>query len=581
MGLPIEYRSICSIKLSIVEYLGGSMEFNHYFSNDELATIIKQWSQAYPNLIQVSEIGNTHEGRPIRLLTLTNIATGSDQEKPAIWIDANIHATEITGTTSAMYIVSHLLTGYGSDPQVTRQLDQSVYYIVPRVNPDGAEWAMAAIPRYVRSGVRPYPWDQKDEGLFSQDVNEDGKILQMRLEDPNGDWKVSSLDPRLMEKRNPDEYGGIYYRMFPEGLLEDYDGYVIKMAHPLEGLDFNRNFPFEWRTEGDQYGAGPYPTSEPETRALADFVTKHPNINIAITFHTSSRVILRPYSTKSDDDMNTDDLWVYKKIGEIGTKVTGYRCLSTFHDFMHHPKEITTGAFDDWMYDHHGVFTFTIELWDLPTAAGIKDRKLMEWWREHPHEEDLQILKWVDEHSASDAYLPWQPYDHPQLGKVELGGWNDMYTWRNPPLDFVETEVEKHYPFMLSLAEMLPHLSIHTLNVTRLGEDEFHLNLVVENSGFLPTFTSQQCKKRKSSRPVRVELELPTGAQLTNGKRREELGHLEGRSNKLDVSANFAESATDNRARLEWVIRAPIGTSLTLKILSERAGSISRTITLE
>jgi hypothetical protein len=90
----------------------------------------------------------------------------------------------------------------------------------------------------------------------------------------------------MMEKRAPEEYGGTYYRIFTAGMLEDYDGYVIKLARPLEGLDFNRNFPFEWRTEGDQYGAGPYPDSEPETRSLTEFVINHPNINLAITFHT-------------------------------------------------------------------------------------------------------------------------------------------------------------------------------------------------------------------------------------------------------------------------------------------------------
>jgi murein tripeptide amidase MpaA len=557
------------------------MDFNHYFTNEELAHLIDEWTATYPDLIQVSSIGSSHEGRPIHLITLTKHSTGTDMEKPAIWIDANIHATEITGTTSALYIAYHLLSCYGTDEQITRQLDQSVYYIVPRVNPDGAEWAMAPNPRFVRSGVRPYPWEEKDEGLFSQDINGDGKILQMRFKDPNGDWKISSLDPRMMEKRAPDEHDGTYYRLLSEGLLEDYDGYIIKLARPLEGLDFNRNFPFEWRTEGEQYGAGPYPTSEPEIRALVNFVVNHPNINLAITFHTFSRVILRPYSTKSDDDMNTEDLWIFKKIGEIGTKITGYRCVSTFHDFKYHPKEVTTGAFDDWMYDHHGVFTYTIELWDLPSEAGIKDRKWIEWWREHPHEEDLQILKWIDEHGPSDAYMPWQPFDHPQLGKIELGGWNNMYTWRNPPLDFLESEVKKHYPFILTLGELLPHLSIYSLEVKKISEDKFHLNLVVENSGFLPSYTSQQSKSRKSSRPVRVELELPEGASLTNGKHRQELGHLEGRSNKLEVSANSADSPTDNRARHEWVIHASSGTKIRIKILSERAGSITREVTLQ
>jgi murein tripeptide amidase MpaA len=561
--------------------LEDTLNFNRFFTNDELLQLLDEWLAKYPNLMQKNSIGKSHEGRPIWLLTLTNQSTGSDLDKPAIWIDANIHATEITGTTSALYIVYHLLKDYGANEQITRQLDQSVFYIVPRVNPDGAEWAMATTPHYVRSGVRPYPWEEKDEGLVSQDINGDGKILQMRFLDPNGDWKISSLDPRMMEKRAPDEVGGSYYRLLPEGLVDDYDGFIIKMARPLEGLDFNRNFPFQWRTEGEQQGAGPYPTSEPEIRALVDFIINHPNINIAITFHTFSRVILRPYSTKSDDDMNTDDLWVFKKIGELGTKITGYRCVSTFHDFKYHPKEVTTGAFDDWMYDHLGVFTYTIELWDLPTEAGIKERKWIEWWRDHPHEEDLQILRWTDEHAAPDAYVEWQPYDHPQLGKIELGGWNNMYTWRNPPVEFVEAEVKKHYPYMLSLGELLPHLAIHSLKISKISDNKFHLNLVVENNGFLPSYTSQQSKSRLASRPVRVELDIPDGVILTSGKQRTELGHLEGRSNKWDVSDPYGESPTDNRARMEWVIEASPGLIIGIKILSERAGNINHEVILQ
>jgi murein tripeptide amidase MpaA len=145
--------------------------------------------------------------------------------------------------------------------QVTRQLDQSVYYIIPRVNPDGAAWAMASTPRYVRSGVRPYPCDERDEGLQIKDINGDGKILQMRIEDPHGDWKISSLDPRMMERRAPDEIGGPYYRILPEGLIEDYDGFGGKMARSREGLDFNRNLPLECRGEGEHDGAGPFPVS--------------------------------------------------------------------------------------------------------------------------------------------------------------------------------------------------------------------------------------------------------------------------------------------------------------------------------
>jgi murein tripeptide amidase MpaA len=556
------------------------MNFNHYFTNEELESLYQEWTAHYPDLIHISTIGESYAKRPIWLLTLTNTATGPDLEKPAVWIDANIHATEITGNTTALKITHTLLEGYTKDPQITRLMDQAVYYILPRVNPDGAALALAARPRYIRSGVRPYPWQEKDEGLHEQDVDNDGRILQMRLVDPNGDWKISELDPRLMQKREPNEHGGTYYRILSEGLIEDYDGFQIKTARPREGLDFNRNFPFEWRTEGQQSGAGPYPTSEPEIRAMVDFIASHPNINIAVTYHTFSRVILRSYSTKADDEMETQDLWVYKKIGEIGSKLTSYRCVSTFHDFKYHPKEVTTGAFDDWMFDHFGAYAFTIELWDLADEAGIKERKFIEWHREHPHEQDLQILKWADENGGPEAYVDWYEFNHPQLGEVELGGWNFMYTWRNPPHAHLAAEAERNTPFALALGDLLPRLTLHHLEVKPLSGNEYHLNLVVENAGFLPSFTSVQGKNRKAVRPVRVELELPEGVTLVDGRRKVELGYLEGRSNKLDVSAIWTECDTDHRARAEWTLHGQPGATVTVHVLSERAGSLHRQVVL-
>jgi len=557
------------------------MNFNQYFTNEQIQSMLETWTTAFPRLTNLSQIGLSHEKRPIWLISLTNQLTGNDLEKPALWIDANIHATELAGSTTALFIVEQLLTAYGTDEQVTHLLNTSVIYLVPRVNPDGAAWAIADDPRFVRSGVRRYPWEELDEGLHVRDINQDGKILQMRLLDPNGDWKISSLDPRLMAKRLPDEYGGTYYRLFPEGLLIDFDGDLVKMARSPQGLDFNRNFPFEWRPESDQHGAGPFPTSEPEVHALVDFISQHPNINIAISFHTFSRVILRPYSTKSDDEMHTDDLWVYKKIGERGTHITGYRNVSTFHDFKYHPKEVTTGAFDDWLYDHFGAFTFTIELWDLPTEAGVKDRKFIDWWREHPHEEDLMILKWVEQNAPEGSYAEWKAFDHPQLGKIEVGGWDNLYTWRNPPHVFMEAEAARQYPYVLSLGSLLPHLQVHSLLSTSLGNGNFCLKLVVENSGFLPTYTSQQAKKRTVARPIFAELGIPENCRIINGKHRIELGHLEGRSNKLDVSTLGADSPMDNRSRAEWILNAPTGTRINIQITSERAGKLNVEHTLE
>ncbi len=556
------------------------MDFNRYFTNTELEDTLNEWITAHPDLIHVEVIGKSFEGRSIWLLKVTNQKTGPDIEKPAVWIDANIHATEIAGTTTSMRLIYTLLSEYGTNENITRLLDTSVYYVVPRVNPDGAELAMADIPQYVRSGVRPYPWEEKAEGLHSQDIDEDGRILTMRIPDPNGDWKVSSLDPRLLERREMDEHGGQYYRLLPEGYLENYDGYQIKIARTHRGLDFNRNFPVEWRPESDQGGAGPYPASEIEIKALVDFITNHPNINAGITYHTYSGVILRPPCIHSDDDMDANDLWTYKALGKRGTALTGYPNVSVYHDFRYHPKQVISGVFDDWMYNHLGIFAFTVEQWDIVGRAGIEDRKFIEWMRDHPHEDDLKILQWADENAGEGAYVEWYPFEHPQLGQVEIGGWNNMYTWRNPPHHFMGEESKRNVPFALALGQMLPHLEVHTLDVSKINEETFTINLVVDNNGFFPTYTSNNGKKRNVMREVRVELEVPTDAEIIVGRAKATFGHLEGRSNKLGQTFMQA-TPTDNRARLEWTLRASAGTSIKIHVTSERAGSIHKEVTLE
>ena len=55
------------------------------------------------------------------------------------------------------------------------------FYVVPRLNPDGAARAMAASPELLRSGTRPYPWDEPRLGLHAADIDGDGRILQMRV----------------------------------------------------------------------------------------------------------------------------------------------------------------------------------------------------------------------------------------------------------------------------------------------------------------------------------------------------------------------------------------------------------------
>lgn len=559
-----------------------NLKFDTYLDNDQLAAALAAIAAAHPGLVTLNVLGQSHEGRDIPLVTLTNQATGPDLEKPGLWIDGNIHATELTASMAALYVLDFLASGYGQDPQITRILDEQVVYLVPRLNPDGAALALADSPRFLRSGSRNYPYEDKQDGLHIEDIDGDGRILQMRIPDPAGDWRVSDWDPRLMVKRRPDESGGTYYRLLPEGRVQGYDGHLLKIARPLASLDFNRNFPSEWRPEGQQYGAGDFPGSEPEIQAVLKFMASHPNLFAAITFHTYSRAILRPFSGRPDEQMDTHDLWVYEAIGERGTELTGYPAVSVYHHFRYHPKEVITGVFDDWLFDHKGIYAFTVELWDLPTAAGVeeknKEKKFIEWFRKHPIEDDQKILAFVQA-QAPDGLVEWRPFDHPEVGAVEIGGWNSMFTWRNPPPALLEAEIAPQAAFAVSLAALAPRLAWHSVAVTALDDDVYHVLAVVENTGFLTTSSTVRARESQAARPARVEIQLPEGAILRSGAARAELGHLEGRSNKLSMSY-YGSSPTDNRAKAEWLVHAPDGGTITLTAIAERAGTIRRELVL-
>lgn len=299
------------------------LDLSRYYTYDELTVFLNDVVSEYPHLTRLESIGQSYQGRNIWVITLTNFATGSDTEKPAYWIDANIHAGEVTGGATAQYTIQYLVSNYGSDAQVTRLLDRSAFYICPRVSPDGVEQYLTT-PYQARSSVRPYPFEDEREGLYLEDVDGDGRILQMRLPDPKGAWKVSDKDPRLMRPREVGDEGGTYYHLYPEGLIRNFDGYTVRAAPPKYGLDLNRQFPADWGPESQQRGAGPFRMSEPETQALAQFFAKHKNINGVQAYHTYSGVILRPYSGKPDDAFPTHDLTVYKHLGKKGTELTGY-----------------------------------------------------------------------------------------------------------------------------------------------------------------------------------------------------------------------------------------------------------------
>ena len=566
--------------------------FDRYIRYEELTALLRQAADARPDLARLESVGKSHEGRDIWCLTVTNFATGADTDKPAFYADGNIHATEVSPTTACTYLIHRLLNGYGGDPQITRALDTRAFYIIPRVNPDGAEIFLSDAPRYLRSSTRPYPFDEEPiEGIKRDDINGDGLTLQMRVPDANGAWKKHPDHPRLMIRRDPTESGGEYFRLLPEGRITNYDGATFGIQRTVEGLDLNRNFPANWRPEHEQVGAGPYPTSEPEARALVAFISSHLNICGAVTFHTFGGVNLRPYGTAPDESFPAEDLWVYQKFGKKGTELTGYPAVSVYHDFKYHPKEVITGVFDDWCYEHLGIFAWTTEIWSPQRQSGITEGfdketkagsfRFTTWGREHDPEDDVKMAQWADEKLDGKGYYDWTPFDHPELGPVEIGGWNVLYAFRNPPPQFLEAEIAPFADWLLHMTLCSPQLEIRSADVTPLGQEQYHIRLVVQNAGWLPTYGSKKALERKVVRPVIAEITLPDGATLTIGKARMELTQLEGKAQKAAGNNGASWDVTDDRAKVEWVLHAPGGGDVALKARHERAGTVTATLQLE
>ena len=113
--------------------------------------------------------------------------------------------------------------------------------------------------------------------------------------------------------------------------------------------------------------------------------------------------------------MHAEDLWHYQKVGAKGTELTGYPAISVYHEFRYHPKQVIGGAFD-WVYDHLGMFSWVVEIWSPMREAGIENYQYIDWFRDHPIEDDLKLYRWNVDKLGGLAHIAWKPFDHPQLG---------------------------------------------------------------------------------------------------------------------------------------------------------------------
>jgi hypothetical protein len=545
----------------------GTLDWTRYHDSAQSAEILRELEARFPDLARVVTIGKSYQGRDLLVLELTNRRLKAPEEKPGYYVDGGIHATELTGSEVVLYLAWHLATRYGRDAQVTHLLDTRTLYLRPKFNPDGSDYALAQ-PGGLRSTVRP--WDEDGDGRLDEDPSEDldgdGAITLMRVAHPQGTHRASALgdDPRLLVTRGPAEVGEGWERIVSEGIDNDGDGEFNEDG--VGGIDMNRNFPRTWGLPYLQPGAGPYPLSEPETRATIEFLVAHPNITGLVHNHTAGGFLYRLPSTDPPESHEAEDLELVRVFGEHYTRTTGH----PVHDSYEGPGRHRYGTLISWAYFDYGVLGWVPEHWGGFGRDYDADGKVT----------DTERLRWNDEELGGQGFAAWKPYDHPQLGRVLIGGWRRKFTQTNPPPRMLEAELALKVPWLVYIASVSPLVRIAEARSVPLGGGLHRIEATVENDGFLPTHVTERALVARLARPVRATLSL-RGAERTGGEERVELGHLPGRRS-VEAPGSFGGGAPSaHRRQVSWVVRATgPGTTAEVRVVSEKGGTDVRVLAL-
>ena len=531
------------IRLPQVQYEpGDSLTFNNYHSADVIYTWLKRWADNYPELVELYEVGKSFEGRQILQITITNKKTGKDTDKPAAFFEGGRHSGEVTGSESVIWLAKYLLEKYGNDPEVTQLLDSKAIYLRPINNPDGHNLYMNTAQSN-RSTVRPE--DNDGDGLLDEDAPDDldgdGLILTMRWKDEKKGTFIP--DPRdstgRIMKRVPADQG--IYLISSEGIDNDKDGQINEDG--IGGLDLHRNYPENWRPENEktdrgftQGGAGDFPLSETETRAVVIFLLSHPNVYVVNSMDTSVPMHLRPPSTSpSEERMFPEDLKWYKYFDELGKKITGYEKAGDVYDDYGGGNPLF-GHGPDFGYWYFGAIWYGDELW---SGARNKD------YNGDGTTDELDVLKWDDEENDSLGFFDWKPAKHPVYGDVEIGGFDPKFLSQNPPSKHLEPWVKNQAMFNLEMVKHLPELSWKSIDVKKVksykaDSADYQLKISFKNSGKLPT-ALKQAHLVKIVTEDRIELEFDTTG-MVKGKpgykvilEEKTSGEKQGRSGYFDM----------------------------------------------
>ncbi len=506
----------CGIYAQAAQKVPIDFDRNHGYSFT--AKYLKDVARAYPNITKLLQIGESTMGRPIYLLVVSNMKTGTTidahvplrnmrkegvknvppgqpyQGKPGHLITGATHGNEFTGTEVCLYTIDKLVTGYGADDTITGLIDNKTFYLLPIVNPDGVFNSLEkGIPQRQNSMYKDDDGDGRINEDGWDDLNGDGKITSFRYKNPNGRFVIDDQDPRIMVRmRQGEKTEKQRYMVIMED--KDNDGDGKRGEDPERGIDLNRNFGEGWfKDDGFAGGSGDYAFSAPESRAVAEFLTNHTNVLMGQNYHTAGGFTFRPMGTAPHPRLHPKDVAVLdfimgkKYLEIIGQEVpAAWQKPQELDKFKEELKKTSKnkyaiqrgyvlprgwrvsynedqdrryayGMATDWMYAQYGVFAITTELWN--PAQDIPGFPEIEG-DDARIQREREMLKYIDTHYGGKFFVPWTPYKHPELGEGEIGGLLPIYRNNALPGEPLRKVCEDHWQFELFRAGLLPDVVI-------------------------------------------------------------------------------------------------------------------------
>lgn len=585
--------------------LAPSQEDSTYHDAETLAAELQRLT-AERSGARLSVYGRSLAGRPLHVVQVAEAGPVPADERPALLVVAGLDGQHLVGTELVLHHLRALTASDRAD-EITRLLGEHTVYLVPRANPDGAEsWFQNGAPLHGNRRKVDNDRDGTADEDGPVDLNGDGILSSMRVRRFDGDQIADPLDPRVHRPADPlaDEVGE--YRIYPEGLDQDEDGEIAEDGPGDVQVD--RNFLHAF--EEHQREAGRFPLSEPESLSLARFLFDHPAIAMVMTYGPHSNLAQQP---RADDGKSEpsgsgrfqrfrgppkgilkEDAPLY---GQLGKR---------YQEAIESPprgSQEDAGTFWSTAYFQLGILSLATPAWsvplDTPAAPADSGDAAAEGGAEEggdaatepvaeeapslappaenarpspssggkkgggkaPETSDaVKLLRWNDGPGAGAAFVEWTEFQHPTLGAVEIGGFQEM-ALVNPPVDRLPGLGAEHTRFMTELLTRFAKVALIETTVEARGEGVYEVKTVVVNQGYLPTVTAMGARTRVP-RPTQLELEADFGSgevQLLLGSLRHTWRGIAGRGSE--------------RHEVEWLLKARPGAHVILKLWSQRAGS--------